>query len=542
MTDGQEPATHSKPHETATLPLPQEAAGPSAGGRTAAGDTEGAQGARPGGPGPRGQEAAAGHHRPAAARGGQDEPAGGFRRLWGFYLPLAASDLLMGASETAVNAGIARLAAPELSLAVYGAVIATCLLIESPVIMLLHAGNALATHPQALRRLQQFTLLLAGTLTLLHGALAFTGLFDLYFGQTLGLDGELLALVRPAFAVMLPWTAAIAWRRLHQGLLIRHGHTAVASRGTVIRLATLGTVLAAGGSLGMPGALAGCAGLAAAVTAEAAYVHACARRWLQRHWPAGGATEARDDTGAGDPGGHHAAPGAAGRAGGHAASRTGGLSWRGLLGFYIPLALTSVTTFAARPVLTGLLARAADATVALAAWPVTWSTVLLFMLPMRTVEQVAIAHGEDGAWRAVRGFAWRTGLGGVLAMALLSATPAAGAYLAGVVAVSGDVAAAARWGLLAMIPVPLVVALASCEAGRLVRTRRTVFIHLAALANVGVLTATAFLVRLLAPALPGTVIAAVALLAAYGAEWAVLAAGTAMVARTPAPLRHGAPA
>ena len=432
-------------------------------------------------------------------------PAGTFRRLWGFYVPLAASDLLMAAGEMAVNAGIARLAAPDLSLAAYGAVIATCLLIESPVIMLLHAGNALATGDQALRRLQHFTLLLGGILTALHAALAFTGLFDLYFGRMLGLEPALLPLVRPAFAVMLPWTAAIAWRRLHQGLLIRHGHTVVASRGTMIRLATLAAVLLLGGLTGMPGAIAGCAGLAAAVTAECAYVDRYARRWLHRTWRGAGRPAAQ-------------------------AVPQNVLGWRDLLSFYVPLALTSVTTFAARPVLTGLLARAVDAPLALAAWPVAWSVVLLFMLPMRTVEQVAIAHGEEVPWRAIHGFAGRVGLGGVAAMALLAATPLAGPFLQGAVAVSGDVARVARLGLLAMIPVPLIVALASCQAGRLVRSRHTVFVHLAALANVAALTATALMVRALVPAMSGTVIAAVALIAAYLAEWAVLWAGAARTA------------
>ncbi|QBS37659.1 MULTISPECIES: hypothetical protein [Thermaerobacter] len=463
-------------------------------------------------------------------------PAGGLRRLARFYGPLAASDLLMAASEMAVSAGIARLAAPDLSLAAYGAVIATCLLIESPVIMLLHAGNALATHPQALRRLQRFTLLLAGGLTGLHAALAFTPLFDLYFGRMLGLDPSVLALVRPAFALMLPWTAAIAWRRVHQGLLIRHGHTVVASRGTLLRLTTLAAVMTLAGVLGrQPGAVAGCAGLAAAVTAECAYVDAYARGWLARSgWRQPAAHAA---TSAGWP----QAGVAAGEPRGEASPRPAEanpepLSWRGLLGFYVPLALTSVTTFAARPVLTGLLARSADAARALAAWPVVWGTVLLFLLPMRTVEQVAIAHGEAEAQRLVRAFALRIGLAGAAALALLAATPLAGAYLTAVMGVGGGVAEAARVGLLAMVPVPLVVALASCEAGHLVRARRTLFIHGSALANVAVLCVTAGLLGHLAPHWPGTRLAAVALVAAYLAEWAVVAAGTL---RGPHRLPHG---
>ncbi|HEY8414818.1 MAG TPA: hypothetical protein VIK99_03500, partial [Thermaerobacter sp.] len=192
-----------------------------------------------------------------------------------------------------------------------------------------------------------------------------------------------------------------------------------------------------------------------------------------------------------------------------------------------PLALTSVTTFAARPVLTGLLARAADATVALAAWPVTWSTLLLFMLPMRTLEQITIPHAGTAAEEDVRRFARLAGVAGGILLAVLAATSLLGRYLEFAIGVTGTVQSAALAGLLWLAPVPCIIAGASFEAGRLVRHRRTVFVHLAALANVGLLAATALALRALWPALPGTRMAALSLIAAYLGEWAVLAAGAA---------------
>lgn len=432
------------------------------------------------------------------------------RQLLRLYLPLAASDLLLGASETAVNAGIARLAQPDLSLAAYGAVMATALLVESPVIMLLHAANALATDPVAFGRLRRFTLILAGLLTGLHALLAFSPLFEWYFGRVLGLEPEVLALARPAFAIMLPWTGTIAWRRLHQGLLIRHGHTGVVGRGTVIRLlAVAAGIVLAGVVAGAPGAVAGGAGLAAGVTAECLYIGWVAGHWLrQAGWaPAPGANPR---LAAGDGRGAPSPP-----------------SWRQLLAFYTPLAMTSVTTFAARPVLTGLLARAADATVALAAWPVTWSTLLLFMLPMRTLEQITIPHAGTAAEEDVRRFARLAGVAGGVLLAVLAATSLLGRYLEFAIGVTGTVQSAALAGLLWLAPVPCIIAGASFEAGRLVRHRRTVFVHLAALANVGLLAATALALRALWPALSGTRMAALSLIAAYLGEWAVLAAGAA---------------
>ncbi|HEY8393583.1 MAG TPA: hypothetical protein VIK92_02120 [Thermaerobacter sp.] len=469
------------------------------------------------------------------------------RQLLRLYLPLAASDLLLGASETAVNAGIARLAQPALSLAAYGAVIATALLIESPVIMLLHAANALATDAAAFRRLRRFTLVLAGVLTGLHALLAFTPLFRWYFGRVLGLEPEVLALARPSFALMLPWTGTIAWRRLHQGLLIRHGHTGVVGRGTLIRLLAIATGMAlVGGLAGAPGAVAGGAGLAAGVTAECLYIGWVAARWMRESgWDGttgagagsrpgrGSGSGSGTSTGAGASGGVPAGarptPWASARAEAGAGEGTASpLSWRQLLAFYTPLALTSMTTFAARPVLTGLLARSADAPVGLAAWPVTWSTLLLFMLPMRTIEQITIPHAGTGAERDVQRFARLAGIAGSALLAALAATSLLGRYLEAAIGVTGPVLAAARASLLWLAPVPFIVTGASFAAGRLVRHRQTLFVHLAALANVGLLAVTALTLHTLWPALPGTRTAALSLIIAYLGEWAVLTAGAAL--------------
>ncbi len=61
------------------------------------------------------------------------------------WLPLVASWILMSIELPAINAIVARLANPEISLAAYGGVVfPIALIIEAPVIMLLAAATALS--------------------------------------------------------------------------------------------------------------------------------------------------------------------------------------------------------------------------------------------------------------------------------------------------------------------------------------------------------------------------------------------------------------
>ena len=66
--------------------------------------------------------------------------------------------------------------------------------------------------------------------------LLFTPLWDLLTGTWMGLDPEVARLTRTSLLILLPWPAAIGYRRFYQGLLIRTGLTRRVAWGTVIRL------------------------------------------------------------------------------------------------------------------------------------------------------------------------------------------------------------------------------------------------------------------------------------------------------------------
>src|SRR4030042_70858 len=169
------------------------------------------------------------------------------RRIFHTWWPLAASWLLMGIELPVISAVIARLANPEINLAAYGGVISPlALIIESPIIMLLAASTALSKDWPSFIKIRRFMMAASACLTLLHILIAFTPLYYVVVEQLMGMPHDIIQPARVGLMIMTPWTWSIAFRRFHQGVLIRFGHSKAVSTGTLIRLVADLTVLGIG--------------------------------------------------------------------------------------------------------------------------------------------------------------------------------------------------------------------------------------------------------------------------------------------------------
>ena len=185
-----------------------------------------------------------------------------------FWLPLATSWLLMATENLAVTAIVARTAEATLQLAALGIAFSLALAVESPIISLLTASNALARDRQSFRLLLRFTLGLNAAVTTAILLLGLTPLFNIVVVQLIGTPAEVAVKVRPVLWAMSLWPAAIGFRRFHQGLMIRHGYTRQIGYGTAIRLFTAVGVSLAGLAWGtLDGATVG--GLALGASAKA---------------------------------------------------------------------------------------------------------------------------------------------------------------------------------------------------------------------------------------------------------------------------------
>ena len=191
------------------------------------------------------------------------------KELFRFWIPLQATWLMMSLEGPFLAAVIARLADPKHNLAAYGVAFALAILVEAPVIMMMSASTALVDSAGIYRRLRNFMWMLNAGITVTMLILLFTPLWGLLTGTWMGLDDEVARLTRVSLYILLPWPAAIGYRRFYQGLLIRNGLTRRVAWGTMIRLVSMVGAALVSRAAGLPGAWVGAAALTGGVCTEA---------------------------------------------------------------------------------------------------------------------------------------------------------------------------------------------------------------------------------------------------------------------------------
>lgn len=397
--------------------------------------------------------------------------------------------LMMGIEQPGIAAIVARLPDAELNLAAFGVIMSVALVIESPILQMLSAATALAASREHYRRLLHFMHGLASLLTSIHLIVALTPLFDVVLGGVLGVPENIVEQSRLPFLCMAPFAAAVGYRRLWQGTLIRYGRTAVVPVTMIARVITTASVLAVGlATRGASGALVGALALSLGVIAGAVSAWLFCRKLIREEIPEE-----------------------------HPDQET--FSYRDLLRFYVPLSMTSIIFLLSRPLLTFGMARAAFPVKSLAVWPVINGLMFLFNSVALSFQEAVIALMERNPEnrRPLSFFALWVALA-LSGMFLITAvTPLRAAWFQGVSGLSDALLPFTRVPVLILTVVPAMLTLKSWLRGRYVHHKRTgvmayaVAVYTVFLA-VGVSAGAAFL------AVPGAVLAAVCMSAAQLVE------------------------
>jgi hypothetical protein len=168
------------------------------------------------------------------------------RHMLGLWVPLAASIVMMVLEPSIINIGLGRTINAELALAAYGVAFSLALLVEAPILMLLDASVARASDREAFALIRRFSLGLGLVVTAVGLVLSFTPLYDVIVLDLMNIPVDVAGRARPTLQILSFWSLPIAWRRAHQGVLIRNGRTAVITAATGVRLVTLAGALFGG--------------------------------------------------------------------------------------------------------------------------------------------------------------------------------------------------------------------------------------------------------------------------------------------------------
>ena len=395
---------------------------------------------------------------------------------------------MMSVEGPYLSAIVARLVDPVPNLAAFGVAFTLAWLAESPIIMLLTASTALVKDRASFLAFRRFATRLNGAVTAALLVLVLPPVFRFVSEWLLALLPEVARL-----ALLVPWPAAIGYRRFYQGVLVRNRMTRRVAYGTVVRLGTMSATAAAlATSVRLPGALIAAAALSFGVVAEAA-----ASRFMARHLVARLLSESGD-----------AAP----------------PTQPELARFYLPLALTSMISMTTAPLLTFFMSHGPNPVPSLAAWPVVSALVFLFRSGGVGFQETSVAlSGEAGEnVPAVRRTGALLGAGASLLLAAVAFSPLLGLWYGVVVGLGPELIP------VAVVPTRILVLLPALEyalsflRSRWVLARQTRPVTMAtALEAFGLLSTMTVLV--LAARLPGTIAAALALLLGRLAACAFLA-------------------
>lgn len=417
------------------------------------------------------------------------------RQMLTLWLPLAASIVMMVLEPSIINIGLGRTSDPELALAAYGVAFSLALLVEAPIIMLLDASVARSTDPEAFRVMRRFTLVLGLIVTATGLVVSLTPLYALIVEGLMNIPPDVAGRARPTLQILSFWPLPIAWRRVHQGALIRAGRTSVITVATGIRLLSLAGGLYAGLLL-LPtmGAIVAGVAMDFSVTVEAALITWSTRPILRLGSSQVDASELRSPT----------------------------LSMSGLWRFYRPLAVTSILRQTTRPILNAGIAAAYMARASLAAWPVAWGFTILIAGPAWSLQQLTTALTVDQeAYRRVRRFSLSLSAVFALLLGLGVFSPLYGLVMGGVYNLSPELQDLARPAMGLMVFYPLLLGMQALLRGVLIRGGCTGPVRAAMTVNV-LVVALAVAIGALFFSPTGVMLAALAVLIGGVAELAWL--------------------
>jgi hypothetical protein len=363
-----------------------------------------------------------------------------------FWLPLASTWFMMALEGPYIAAIVARMPSAAHNLAAIGVATALAWLIESPIMMLLSAATALVKDRDSYLALRRFARILNALVTVGMMVLAIPPVFRLVGENLIGLPSEIADLAHLATIVLIPWPAAIGYRRFYQGILVRHHLTRRVAYGTVVRLLSM-SVMAASLAIAfdLHGAVLGAWSMLTGVVLEAA-----ASRWMARHVVR--TLKAGEERAEGTL-----------------------LRFGEIARFYLPLALTSMLSMAVGPLVTFGLGRGRAPIESLAVWPVVSSMVFLFRSGGVAFQEVGIAltgkHREHET--EVRRTALWLGLFSSLALAVVAFTPMETIWFERLSGLTPHLASFAIWPARILVLVPALEYLLSVQRARWIISHRT---------------------------------------------------------------------
>ena len=382
-----------------------------------------------------------------------------------FWFPLALTWLLMSVEGPFLASIIARMSEPKFNLAAYGVAFSFALIVEAPVIMLMSASTALVKDYHSFKKLRNFTYFLNGIITLFMLVLLIPSIFEFIAIDLIALPERVKEITYLAFIALLPWPAAIGYRRFYHGILIRNNLTKFVTFGTAVRLTTmLTTTILLFSYANLDGAVIASIALSLGVMLEAIISKYFAINILAK-------IKANQNDNPKEE-----------------------LTYKGIVQFYYPLAITSILSLGVHPFVTFLIGQSRMSIESLAVLPVINSLVFVFRAVGLSFHEAFIALlGKNGeGYKPLRNFGFVVGSLATIFLFGITTTPFATIWFHNISGLSIELTELSIIPAIIVSILPALTFLISVQRAVLVYTRNTLPLTTATIIEVVIIVVVLF--------------------------------------------------
>ncbi len=351
----------------------------------------------------------------------------------------------MSAEPPALSAVVARLANPSINLAAYGSVAFPLIgIIQAPVLTLLSLSTTMSKDWDSFQKGRRLMFYLGGGLTLLYLLVVFSPLYYWLVEVVISAPAEVVEPARMSMMIGIPWTFAVAYRRFHQGMMIRFDHSRTITTGTLLRFIADASLLLFAFLIGtIPGASVAALMMVTGVVTEAIYVGLRVRPIIQ--YELRSAPPAKEQVGV----------------------------W-GMLMFFIPLGMMPLLNQLIRPIGSAALSRMPDPLHTLAVWPVVAGFSALIVTPGSALNEVVIAMlDRPGAKENLQRFTRILMAAQLTLFVLIAFTPVSYWWFSKVAGLDANLSQLANQAFKLLIPASLLSPLSSWFSGTILHSRKS---------------------------------------------------------------------
>lgn len=379
-----------------------------------------------------------------------------YQELALFFLPLAIMPIIIGISHNAVNASLARLPYPEITIAVYAVAKGITNIIKSPVHMARQTVTALVNDQQSFRLVSTFLFGLGFFIFSLISILSYTNLGKLILSDLIGLKtAREISFAYQALRIMAFIPLVESFRNIFQGLTISLKKTKLITPGVTIRIICIAFILIwVTANPIISGIKAASLVWLLGITIESIFIF-----FALRHSYGNYKSVIAD-----------------------LSNNNYRISFIAILKFFIPIAIMAFLVPFVQPIVQAGIIRNSFSTVNLAAYGVSWTLVMIFVGSLDMLHQCTLVYSEDlnaFNWQIILKFSLIVGGLASLIFLIISLTPVGDFILIKLIAVNPQISILVKKIILAFVFFSIIRAFREIFWGIMMRRQQTAIIAVA---------------------------------------------------------------